>query len=89
MVVLVRFVPIGKGVVANLGRLESCRTAPTFSSVIPGIKEKVEISKIVTTPGIKNSRNGLDHIKTKGFPLTLGVVRISEIVTTPGIKNST
>lgn len=53
---------------------------------------KKEVSKIVTIPGIEDSRNGLDQIKTNGFPLAgikLGVVRISKIVTTTGIKNST
>ena len=76
------------------------RPARTFQKIwpacavgflIPGIKRKVEVSKIVTATGIKNSRNGLDHIKTQGFPLgeiKLGVVRISEIITATGIKNS-
>ena len=66
--------------------------AHTASTLIPGIKVKVEVSKIVTTTGIKNSRNGLGNIKTQGFPFTgikFVVVRISEIVTTTGIKNST
>ena len=64
----------------------------TASTLIPGIKVKVEVSKIVTTTGIKNSRNGLGNIKTQGFPFTgikFVVVRISEIVTTTGNKNST
>ena len=43
---------------------------PTSGDIIPGIKIKVEVSKIVTTTGIKNSRNGLDHIKAQGFPFT-------------------
>ena len=65
--------------------------ASTSGRLIPGIRQRVEVSKIVTATGIKNSRNGLG-IKTQGLPFTgikLGVVRISEIVTTTGIKNST
>ena len=52
----------------------------------------MEVSEILTSPEVKNLRNGLDHIKTALFPLAgiekLGVVRISDIVTTTGIKNS-
>ena len=29
----------------------------TFGDIIPGIKKKVEVLEIVTTTGIKNSRN--------------------------------
>ena len=78
----------------SFGATKSGTRVPLHTSgdIIPGIKIKVEVSKIVTTTGIKNSRNGLDHIKAQGFPFTgikLGVVRISEIVTTTGIINST
>ena len=40
----------------------------TFEIVIPGITVQVEVSKIVSATGIKNSQNYLENIKTHCFP---------------------
>ena len=86
---------ITKSSTAAVPATVSRRDIITFGSGrIPGIQPKLEVSEILTSPEVKNSRNnGVHHIKTTVFPLAgiekLGVVRISEIAATSGTKNFT